>query len=65
MQCADPRDEAQRSTLLSQNRQAAFYDGKIHSARYFIKNVLPQVDGVAAAIQNEDLSLMAIHDVGF
>lgn len=61
----DPRDEAQRSTLLSQNRQAAFYDGKIHSARYFIKNVLPKVDGVAAAIQSEDLSLMAIHDVGF
>jgi alkylation response protein AidB-like acyl-CoA dehydrogenase len=61
----DPGDEAQRSDLLNQNKQAAFYDGKIHSARYFIKNVLPQIYGVAAAIKNEDLSLMTLHDDGF
>ena len=61
----DSQDAAGRGTFLSQNAQAAFYDGKVQSARYFIKNVLPQVDGIAAAIKNEDLSLMAIHDNGF
>jgi alkylation response protein AidB-like acyl-CoA dehydrogenase len=61
----DPKDEAGRSDLLSRNKQAAFYDGKIHCARYFIKTVLPQTDGAAAAIRSEDLSLMGIHEDGF
>ena len=61
----DPRDDAQRNALLGRNKQAAFYDGKIQCARYFIKNVLPQVDGMAAAIKSEDLSLMTVHDDGF
>jgi alkylation response protein AidB-like acyl-CoA dehydrogenase len=61
----DPGDQAQRSALLSQDKQAAFYDGKLQSARFFIKNVLPQVDGLAAAIKSEDLSSMAIHEAGF
>ncbi len=37
----------------------------MHSARFFIKNILPEVDGVATAIRNEDLSLMAVHENGF
>jgi hypothetical protein len=61
----DSRDGASRSSLLSRNEQAAFYDGKVHSARYFIKNVLPQADALAAAIRSEDLSIMSIHDEGF
>jgi alkylation response protein AidB-like acyl-CoA dehydrogenase len=61
----DPRDPTQLSAFLGGNKQAAFYDGKIHSARYFIKHVLPQVDGKAAAIKSGDLSPMAIHENGF
>jgi alkylation response protein AidB-like acyl-CoA dehydrogenase len=61
----DLKDEARRSALLSGNRQAAFYDGKLHSARFFIKNVLPQVDALAAAMQSEDLSSMAIQESAF
>jgi alkylation response protein AidB-like acyl-CoA dehydrogenase len=61
----DARDAGRRSDFLSQSEEAAFYDGKVHSARFFIKNVLPEVDGVAAAIRNEDLSLMAIHEKSF
>jgi alkylation response protein AidB-like acyl-CoA dehydrogenase len=61
----DPKDDAQRSALICQNKQAAFYDGKRHSARFFIKNVLPQADALAAAMQSEDLSSMAIHEAGF
>lgn len=61
----DPEDAANRSEFLSLNMEAAFYDGKLHSARFFIKNVLPLVDSVAAAIKNEDLSLMTVHDHSF
>ncbi len=61
----DPGDAAARNQFLGQNKEAAFYDGKLHSARYFIKNVLPGVDGVATALKNEDLSIMTIHDSAF
>ncbi len=61
----DPKNDAQRSELLNSNKQAAFYDGKLNAARFFIKNVLPQVDALAAAIKSEDLSSMAIHKAGF
>ncbi len=60
-----PGDAAKRGAFLGQNKEAAFYDGKLQSARYFIKNVLPQADGLATAIMNEDLSIMAVHDDGF
>jgi alkylation response protein AidB-like acyl-CoA dehydrogenase len=50
----DPRDA-----------DAAFYEGKLHSARYFITNVLPQADALAAAIRSEDLSVMSIPDRSF
>lgn len=61
----DPKDDTRRNALLSRNKQAAFYDGKRHSARFFIKNVLPRADALAAAIKSEDLSSMAIHEDGF
>jgi alkylation response protein AidB-like acyl-CoA dehydrogenase len=61
----DAGDPAARNTFPGQDKEAAFYDGKIHSARYFIKNVLPGVEAVAAAIRSEDLSLMAINEESF
>jgi alkylation response protein AidB-like acyl-CoA dehydrogenase len=61
----EPADDSKRSALLSGSKQAAFYDGKLHSARFFIKNVLPRVDGLAAAMKSEDLSSMAINENGF
>jgi len=61
----DPHDAGKRNEFLGKSREAAFYDAKVNSARFFIKNVLPQVDSVAAAIKNEDLSLMMIHENGF
>ena len=60
-----PEDAAAKNELLSQNKEAAFLDGKVQSARFFIKNVLPQADGAAQAIKSEDLSLMGIHEDGF
>jgi alkylation response protein AidB-like acyl-CoA dehydrogenase len=61
----DTGDTAAQNAYLDQNKQAAFYAGKVHSARFFIKNILPQSDGVASAIKNEDLTLMTIHDRSF
>ena len=61
----DPRDTAARDSFLSQSEDAAFYDGKVHGARYFITNVLPQADALAAAIRSDDLSIMSIHDRSF
>jgi len=51
--------------FLKENKDAAFYDGKVKSAKYFIKNVLPEVDAVVKAIKSEDLSMMEIADEGF
>ncbi len=42
-----------------------FYEGKIVSARYFIKHVLPEVDAAAKAIKSEDVSMMEIADEAF
>jgi alkylation response protein AidB-like acyl-CoA dehydrogenase len=61
----DPRDRAARDALWSRDEDTAFYDGKLHSARYFIKNVLPQADALAAAIRSEDLSVLHIHEASF
>jgi alkylation response protein AidB-like acyl-CoA dehydrogenase len=61
----DPRDAAGRNEFLLHNQDAAFYDGKVHGARYFIKNVLPAVDGLATAFKSEDLSSMTISDAAF
>ncbi|MFZ1986714.1 MAG: acyl-CoA dehydrogenase [Desulfatitalea sp.] len=61
----DPRDAAGRNEFLCHNKEAAFYDGKVHGARYFIKNVLPGVDGLATAFKSEDLSSITIPDAAF
>ena len=42
-----------------------FYEGKIASARYFIKHVLPEVDAAAKAIKSGDVSMMKIPDEAF
>jgi len=42
-----------------------FYEGKVATARYFIKHVLPEVDAAAKAIKSEDVSMMEIADESF
>lgn len=61
----DAEDDDQRTQWLSRDKTAAFYDGKVHTARYFIRNVLPGVDGFAKALKAQDLSIMTIHGAGF
>jgi len=51
--------------FLDEDSDAAYYSGKVHAARYYIKNVLPQVKGYAEAIKSEDLSVIGINDKSF
>lgn len=58
-------DESQKADFIKNNRDAAFYQGKIHGARYYIKNCLPQADALASAIKSGDLSVMEIPNESF
>jgi hypothetical protein len=61
----NPLDAQQKGEFISQNKDAAFYEGKILGARYFIKNILPGADALAKGIKSEDLSLLALPVNGF
>jgi alkylation response protein AidB-like acyl-CoA dehydrogenase len=59
---SDPSDF---SRFIKENKDAAFYDGKIKTAKYFIKNVLPEICGTVKAFKSEDISIMDIADDSF
>ena len=61
----DLSDKSGLAGFLKESRDAAFYDGKIKGARYFIKNVLPEIEGTIKAIRSEDLSIMEIANESF
>lgn len=61
----DPEDGLALGQLIKSNIDAAFCDGKIKSARYYVKHVLPEVEAAARAIKSEDLSMIDIADESF
>jgi hypothetical protein len=61
----DQGDAAAWTQFVKGNKNAAFYAGKVYSARFFAKNVLPEVDAAAAAIKNEDMSILEIPEESF
>lgn len=61
----DPSDSARWSEFIKNDKDAAFYSGKITSAQYFIRNVLPEVQAMARAIKNEDMSIMEMSEESF
>ncbi|HQJ09659.1 MAG TPA: acyl-CoA dehydrogenase, partial [Deltaproteobacteria bacterium] len=61
----DITDQASLNALAKESKDIAFYDGKLKAARYFIKNVLPEIDGTIRAIRSEDLSIMEIANESF
>ncbi len=61
----DSKDPEQSRQLIGDNKTAAYLDGKIHGARYFLNNVLPQAHALFEAVKKEDLSIMSIADDGF
>jgi hypothetical protein len=60
-----PGDAAARAALIKDDAEAAFYDGKVQGARYYVKNVLPEAAARAAAIQSSDLSVLDIGEESF
>jgi len=58
-------DKAAWGALIKESKDAAFYAGKVFSARYFIKNILPEARAAAKAIQSKDMSVMEIPEEGF
>ncbi len=62
---ADAADQAALTNLAKESREIAFYDGKVKAARYFIKNVLPEIEGTIRAIKSEDLSIVHISQESF
>jgi hypothetical protein len=61
----DPADAAKVSALIKDNADTAFYSGKLYSAKYFIKHVLPEIEGDVKAIKSEDMSVMEIAEESF
>ncbi|MCU0843311.1 MAG: acyl-CoA dehydrogenase [Spirochaetes bacterium] len=61
----NPADMIAWASFVKENRDAAFYSGKLSSARYFIKNVLPEVYAVVRAIKSEDISVVEIFEESF
>ena len=59
------KDFVKWAEFVKGNKDAAFYSGKIASAKYFIKNVLPEVDAAVKAIKSEDLSVLEIAEESF
>ncbi len=61
----DPDDATKTAALAGDNDDAAFYMGKIASAKYFIKHILPEVDAAVKGIKSEDLSMIDIPEESF
>ena len=51
--------------LPEDHRDQGFYEGKLHSALYFVRNVLPGVKGKADILAREDHSAMRIPESAF
>jgi len=61
----DPTDKKAIAALPNEDKEVAFYQGKVFSAEYYIKNILPTSKSYAEAIRKEDMSLMKINDASF
>jgi hypothetical protein len=59
---ADPEKQKQ---LIINNKNAAFYSGKVQAAKYFIGNILPITDGRLEAIKFGDASAWDICEQAF
>ncbi len=61
----DKGDAEKLNALLEDNNDAAYYDGKVRTARYYIKNILPEAEAIARGIKSEDLSYIDMNVESF
>lgn len=57
-------DDKQKAQKLEKDKNAAFYDGQIQGARYFINAVLPIALGRLAAVRAGDEAVLKITERG-
>ncbi|MBL8953719.1 MAG: acyl-CoA dehydrogenase, partial [Myxococcaceae bacterium] len=50
---------------LAKGKDAPFYEGKVASAKYYGRNVVPQVEGLAKMAQLEDTTAVELSDAAF
>jgi len=62
---ANALTEDEKRAVINDNREAAFYSGKVHSARFFISKVLPLVEGKVKSIKDDDFAALQIEEVAF
>ncbi len=53
------------AAVVAENRQAAFYDGQLKTARFFIRSILPVTQGRIQAILNAEASPTVIDEKAF
>jgi len=58
-------DWAAVAALYKDNRDAAFYQGKVAAAKFYGAYILPHVEAMATAIKKEDMSIMEIAESAF
>jgi hypothetical protein len=61
----NPADATGWTGFVKENKDAAFYAGKQAGAKYFIKNVLPEIYSAVRSIKSEDLSVLEIAEESF
>jgi alkylation response protein AidB-like acyl-CoA dehydrogenase len=58
---AGAKDDAARAKVIEENPEAKFYDGKLHSMRYFVDTYLPKAIGIADTIRAGNRSPLEIN----
>ena len=58
-------DPEARRTAAEKNKNAAFYEGQVRSAEYFVQSVLPVTYGKMKAIMNSCGAAVEIPEVSF
>jgi hypothetical protein len=58
-------DDAAKKKVIANLNEAAFYAGKVHSAKFFIDSVLPEVDAIGAYLKSNCREPLLIPDNAF
>ncbi len=53
-------DDAAKQALYESNADANFYLGKLHTARFFMNNILPDIYGLQKALTSKDTSALDV-----
>ncbi|MEW6441508.1 MAG: acyl-CoA dehydrogenase [bacterium] len=51
-------DDEGRGAMLKENEEAKFYAGKISSMRFYVSQILPEVQAIAAVVKSEDRTVL-------